>query len=336
MFYIIYIYYIYIIVIYYIYIYYIYILYIYIISIYYIYIYIYIVYILYILYINVYYIYFFMYIFVIYIYIIYFIYIYIFIIIYIYAFTHVYHQYVDRRGNRHIPLSAGFHDSQERHCQMCKQCDLSLPGDRMDPETTTLCHPLTNSRRHHCRSGPFLTPPCTLFVGHVPVYQALSARSMPYLATSPTKGLDGRVYISGSDEPDIVKRHITDRSDRMKIGWTRGKIVKGWNSWWEIRFTSGLWFKPACCWQWPAGSMVQPSQEFTFYRSLGEGHSGWGTPDQKFVIRGCEPTMSYNVKNFNVGTHLFLCIVCKPCPCPVVQFILRGYPMPYPGEKGKR
>jgi hypothetical protein len=38
---------------------------------------------------------------------------------------------------------------------------------------------------------------------------------MPYLATSPTKGLDGRVYISGSDEPDIVKRHITDRSDRM-------------------------------------------------------------------------------------------------------------------------
>ena len=79
-------------------------------------------------------------------YIIYIYYIYIFVIymcylfIYIYAFTHVYHQYVDRRGNRHIPLSAGFHDSQERHCQMCKQCDLSLPGDRMDPETTTLCH----------------------------------------------------------------------------------------------------------------------------------------------------------------------------------------------------
>jgi hypothetical protein len=79
---------------------------------------------------------------IIYIYILFIIYIYIYIYynIYIYAFTNVYHQYVDRRGNRHIPLSAGFHDSQERHCQMCKQCDLSLPGDRMDPETTTLCH----------------------------------------------------------------------------------------------------------------------------------------------------------------------------------------------------
>ena len=131
-----------------------------------------------------------------------------------YAFTHVYHQYVDRWGNRHIPLTAGFHDSQERHCEMCKQCDLSLPGDRMEPETTTPCHrspiPGNTLSQWSLPDTPW-HPLC----GSRSSFLSSSKHSFNAVSGHIANERVGWKSLSGSGEPDIVKRHITDRSDRM-------------------------------------------------------------------------------------------------------------------------
>ena len=194
-------------------------------------------------------------------------------------------------------------------------------------------HAAHNHQFHNVAAVPsWHLPPGALFVGQVPVfYQALRAPSMPYLATSPTKGLDERICISGSDGPDILWK---DMLQMDHIESTRRKIVKGWNSWGEIRSTSGWRFKPACTWQWPARSMAQSSQEFTFFcRYLGERGRAHQTKSSWFlaVNRLCHRTSRTSMW---VGTYVFLCLFASPAPAQLYSSSLEHTRMSYPWQRG--